>query len=528
MAGSREDVQRELAAAAEPIEFIDLESESASEQSAAPASQYLGAPARRPELPKRIAKPLSVLSDQENARRIQHQYNGKVISVGKVFYVWDETHWEKDPFSAEAFGLVLNIGNIIEAQYKKQKETATEEDEDNLKQLWAWGCRSGSNGALTACEAILRKSLNFDGKSFNMDRNLFACANGVIDLKTGTLSDHDPLLFITQCSPTGYVPGAPATQWKKFLHEIFNGNENIIGFLQRWLGYSITGEVKEHALVFHEGPGGNGKGVIMDTMQYVMGEAYSVSPANILMYEVKGSSASPEIARLLGKRMVTVSETEDAMVMKEAMVKHLTGGDRLAARHLHEGYFEFMPTHKLQIFTNSKPRIIGQDTAIWRRILRVHYPNQYLTQEQLEDRLSKGEQNVYLRNDDLREILEGEAEGILAWLVEGAKEWYAQGLKVPEEIRAWTNEYKLEMDTAAKFVKERIIEDHTTWSPLSGATGAIFPAYKSWCKEVGIQPWARDRFCKEIIRVIPAAKFEVREQLPGLTGLRLTSDLFND
>ena len=482
-------------------------------------------------LPDIVERPRNTFSDLANTRRVQ-LVHPNIVAVGKKFYVWNRSRgfWEEDPYDSKAAKCIADLEKIVIGEYAKAKAALTgemtEDEAAELAALWNWGAKCCDRPRLNACKETLREWQDFKGENFNRHRNLLACSNGVIDLKDGKLYKPNPLLFITSCAPTRYTPGAQAPRWKQFLEEIFNGDESIIRFLQRWLGYSMTGEVKAHSIVFHEGRGRNGKGTIMSTMQWVLGDFYAVSPANILVYEVKAAAASPEIARLLGKRMVTVSETEESMVMKEAMIKHLTGGDRLTARHLNEGYFEFMPTHKLQIFTNSKPRILGQDDAIWHRLLRVHYPNRYLTQDALDNmKPSEIDANTHLRIEDLDWELKQEAEGVLAWLVEGAKEWYRAGLQTPKAVLDYTLQYKEEQDTMFKFIKERITEDPAASEALTGTVTALFPAYRAWCSEIGLTfPWGRDRFCTELQRVMPHIKYRQEGGRTVYFGIRLTRD----
>jgi putative DNA primase/helicase len=239
------------------------------------------------------------------------------------------------------------------------------------------------------------------------------------------------------------------------------------------------------------------------------------------MTEIKG--ATPEMARLLGKRMVTVSETEENDEIRESVLKSLSGGDTLTARMLYKDYFSFAPTHKLQLFTNHKPKIRGQDRAIWRRLLLVNYPVRYGDAQEI----ASGEANR-LKDKDLGAALRLEAPGILRWLVEGAKMWYESGLQEPEAVIAATIEYKQDQDIVGKFVRERVIHDPESRVPIMGG---LYTAYRGWCDSVNHRPYSRDRFLNEIRRLLPNAQetswVEGTRPVSGFAGIKLTEDTFN-
>ena len=489
-----------------------------------------------PGFPKRLEPGSTPYCDQRNAFRLQRKFGGKLVSVGGSMYYWTGKYWKNDehlaktkclhPLSAIIKAEADKLEEDLQAVARRQGRVLSDDENAQIKALNGWAARSGNVAAMEAALKILRDGLNFEAENLNKAAHLFSCDNGIIDLRTGELMPHDAKHFITAASPVKYSPLNTAPRFQKWLRDIFNGDEETIAFLKRWLGYCITGDVREHKMVFHLGPGRNGKGTLMDVLQAVLGnEYYATSPPNLLAYEIQG--ASPEIARLLGKRMVTISESEHETVIKEAMLKQLTGGDRLSARMLFKEYFEFQPTHKLQVFTNAKPKINGTDFAIRERMLLLDYPNKYGTAEQL----AEGEV-THLKDTSIRITLPREAPGVLTWLVEGAVEWYAGGLREPEGIIQATKEFYQSQDKALQFVRERIVVDPAAYTPLSGL-GSVFSAYTGWCREMNIRtPWGRDKFVQELKRVLPIAKEVMRQAngllVPGFTGFKLTDAIIDE
>ena len=465
-------------------------------------------------LPASIPSGSSDCSDLENARRIQRAHGHEIISVGKAFYTWQKTHWVKDE---------ATVGRIVAGLSALVIREASGRDEDHVTRLRKWAAVCCSAKTMNACEALLRRQLNFEGANLNAERNLFSCRSGTLDLASGHVRPHSPADFITASAPTGYDPSAKAPRFHQFLREIFRGDDEAIAFVRRWLGYCLTGEVREHAMVFHIGPGGNGKSTLMDAVRHVVGPGYaSVGADGLLAASTAGPS--PHIAKLLGQRMVTLTETNQDEEFNESALKRLTSGDRLMARNLFEGLFEFNPTHKIQIFTNNEPRIIGQDRGIWRRLLLLKYPVRYGR----PDEVAAG-QAQYVKDDHLDAKLAAEAEGILAWLVEGAKEWYRVGLNPPLSVQKATEEFRASQDNVGLFLSERTVVDPEGCVALSGAAESLYGAYKGWVNEMGCRPLGRTRFAKEVARAAPWATYGVHRDkkapMRGFKGIRLSSEV---
>ena len=478
-------------------------------------------------LPRKIPRTTHLYDDLANCGRIQDRYGSKVIAVGKSFYVWSGTHWKQD--DAEVRRYIAGLPKILASEKEKlSKEIEAEKIKrdppllDDKEEKWLeacekWGKKCGSRATREACAQDLEVFLDFKAVNFNLDPRYISCLNGTINLATSELLEHNPVHFITGCAPTNYSPEAQAPRFVQFMHEIF-GSQELVDFVQRWLGYSITGSIIAQTVVFHVGEGGNGKGKLMELLFSILGaDYYGTHSKNLLAKQPGAGTANPDLADLLGKRMVTIPETPRNFEIEDDVIKYLTGGDAITTRQLHKGNFTFMPTHKLQIFTNHRPVIHGQDHAMWRRIVLLPYRWRYGTEHEIKT--GKADR---LKDENLSAKLAQEREGVFAWLVAGARAWYENplGLDVPETLRLATDQYRREEDIIGRFVEARVVVDPQARSPLTGEVGAIFTAYRGWCEERGHRPYALPRFQRELMRVVPTA----REDKGSLIGMRLTDD----
>ena len=268
-----------------------------------------------------------------------------------------------------------------------------EKAEKIAEALDSWGVRSESKGAIEAAIGLARKMLTVDVSMLDRDPLLLNCLNGVVDLRTGEVRPHDSADLITKLAPVEYrglSDDARCAAWEQALLEICGGAADVVGFLRRWFGYCATGLVREQVFVVHWGDGSNGKSVVLDTLARVLGDYAGVAAPGLIASSGRdgGDRHPTEIASLLGKRMVTAHETQEGVQLREAFVKQATGGDTMTARYMREDFFEFAPTHKLQLLTNSKPVVKGQDHGIWRRVRLVAYTQRFGTEEEVAANLA--------------------------------------------------------------------------------------------------------------------------------------------
>ena len=367
---------------------------------------------------------------------------------------------------------------------------------DLIKDLTAWGAKCEMKSTQDAALGMLKKLLNVPVEMIDADPWALNVENGTIDLRTGTLRAHAAADLITKLAPVAYDHAAQCPRFRRFLIEIFQSKQDVVEFLQRWYGYAATGETSEQAMLIKFGPGGNGKSTLGDVLDGVLGE-YS-TPATLGLLTSKSNSDTAhhaEIADLRGARLVTASESEDGAKLKEALLKQLTGGDKLKGKRLYGQLFSFKPSHKIELLTNHKPVIKGTDFSIWRRIMLLNFPVKFGSAEEVQ----RGEA-MAVKDITLAAALRAELPGILAWVVEGARLWHAHKLKPPRAVLDASAEYRQEQDHVAEFLAERCTLDPAARQSLP----ALYQAYKAWCHDAGRDfPLTRQRLMDELERRVP-------------------------
>jgi putative DNA primase/helicase len=306
-----------------------------------------------------------------------------------------------------------------------------------------------------------------DPSELDADKYSLNCLNGTLDLRTGHLRPHGRGDMITKIVNCDWNENAKCPTWERFVRTTMRGREELARYLQRAIGYSLTGSTTEQCFFILHGIGSNGKSTLLNTVRAVMGGYARQASADTFMAK-RNNTAGPgdDIAALRGARFVSAIETETSQNLAEAMIKQLTGGDIVSVRRLYENFFEFEPEFKIFLATNHKPNIRGHDNGIWRRI-----------------RLIPFEANIPDSEAD-RELpakLKAEAEGILAWCVRGALDWQDYGLAEPPEIRDATNEYRNDMDVIGNFIAERC----DAGDDEVASSRELFKAYKEWAEENG-------------------------------------------
>lgn len=299
---------------------------------------------------------------------------------------------------------------------------------------------------------------------FDKDRYLFNTVSGYIDLNNSHLMPHEPAKKMSRMSYSEYNPEADCPHWVQFLDEIFQGNQELIDYLQRAIGYSMSADISEQMMFFLVGNGQNGKSVLLNVLNDVMGTyAMNIQPQTIAVK--KGSqTANSDIARLKGARFVTTTEPNKGMQLDEGSVKQLTGDDKVTARFLYGKEFEFEPEFKIWMATNHKPVISGTDDGIWRRIAII--PFEYkIPKEKIDKKLTSK--------------LKGELAGVLNWCIEGYQMWREHGLMEPLIIDQQRIDYRNEMDIVHQFVSEKCLVN-----PLASIKAKdIWHSFREWVKE---------------------------------------------
>lgn len=415
------------------------------------------------------------LDDCGNAIRFCNQY-GKITKHcerwGKWF-IWDGQRWKEDDNNM-IYYLAKKVSKSI------YNEAAACSDQKDSLELSKWAHESSNNSRINAMVESTKSEhdygipIRFD--SLDTDPYLFNMVNGTFDLRTIEKFPHDQITMITKLSPVEYDKNAVCPQWLAFLNRIFRNQkekEQLISFLQRACGYSLTGDTKEQVMFFLYGSGANGKSTFIDVIQYIMGD-YGAATESTTFTTQKGDAIRNDIARLVGMRFVSASENSTESLLDEALVKKLTGGEKISARFLHQEFFEFYPSFKIWWGFNHQPYIRDNTNSIWRRILLVPF----------EEKIPEKEQDKKLALK-----LHNEASGIFNWMVDGLIEYNRIGLQPPEVVKAATQEYREDQDILHDFIKECCItiddikkENGDISKDLSIPASSLYNNYSSWYK----------------------------------------------
>lgn len=305
---------------------------------------------------------------------------------------------------------------------------------------------------------------------------------GVIDLRSGGISPHDPMTYLTKMTSVEYSENADCPRWLAFLDDIFRGDKDLIRYVQKAVGYSLTGSTTEQCAFFLYGTGRNGKSTFIDIIRDIFGDyAANIQPETIMVHSNQSTAINSDIARLKGARLVTSVEPNEGVRINEGLLKQLTGDDTVTARKLYGDEFEFKPEFKLWMATNHKPVIRGTDTGIWRRIHMIPFTVQ-IPEEKIDRRL--------------KYKLSAELTGIFRWAVEGCLLWQKEGLKMPRAVLEEVREYRREMDVISAFVEDKC----TVGKGLSVKSSQLFAAYLNWAEQNNEYRMSSTKFGMELAK----------------------------
>lgn len=416
------------------------------------------------------------LNDTGNAKRVYDAY-GEIIRYNvenKCWVLWNGKFWNDDVQNKVKF-FVEKVAEDI------KQEAFEEEDDDKKKALNKCYNRLMNSSGKEACLKELQhiNEIPVCNNDFDKLNNFLNIKSGVINLRTGELLPFKKELMISKFVDIELLEGKPVA-WLKFLDEIFLGDKELIHFIKKAVGYTLTGSIKEQCLFICLGEGSNGKSVFLDIVSNLLGQYSTTAQVeSIMVNKSYGSGANTDIARLKGARFVTTSEPNEYSRLNEGLIKQLTGGDKVTARFLYGREFEFKPEFKLWVATNHKPIIRGTDNGIWRRIMMIPFDATFSKEQQ---------------DKNLEKKLKAELPKILAWALEGCQEWIEEGLEPPAKIQQATSEYKKEMDVLSNFLAENIVEEEGTFLKAS----LIYREYLKWAKENNEYEMSSTKFGKEI------------------------------
>jgi putative DNA primase/helicase len=314
---------------------------------------------------------------------------------------------------------------------------------------------------------------------WDSDEYLLGTPAGTVDLRTGELREAQPDDFITKATAVVPAETTDCPRWLHFLHEATNGDQALIDFLQQFAGYALTGDIKEHALLFVYGDGGNGKGVFLNTIASVMAD-YAVAAAMETFVSSSTDKHPTDLAMLRGARLVYASETEEGRDWAESRIKTMTGGDRIRARFMRQDFFEYLPQFKLLLIGNHQPSLRNVDDAAKRRFNIVPFTHKPPTPD-----------------PDLMTKLHAEWPGILRWLIDGCLAWQRVGLVRPPVVVEATQEYFEAQDTIRHWIEESC----ETGKGLADTSTNLFRSWSTWANANGERPRSAKWFAQALRRL---------------------------
>ncbi|WP_051742967.1 phage/plasmid primase, P4 family [Kitasatospora sp. MBT66] len=430
-------------------------------------------------------------SDIVNAHAlVQFMKGGIKYADGVGFHVWAGTHWVRNEVLVRQAAHDLGAAMVETLAREKEIIRAALElklagealDAEYEKQVAALPLAKAAKGFTMArrIDDLMRelasvRGVHCDVDDFDNQPHLISFADSTVDLRTGRRQPHDPADMLTKSLPWNYNRLAKAKRWRAFLKEVFPAEPSMVDYMRRLCGYGITGSTAEQAFAVLVGIGANGKSVFLDTLSYVF-DALSET-TRFETFEDRGSSIPADLAALRGARMVMASEGEAGKPMSESVLKRATGSDRLTARFMRENFFSYQPTFLLWLASNHTPAFRSQDAGLWRRVKLIKF-----------DRFFKPEE----RDHSIFATLREEAEGIAAWAVAGAVEWYADGLKEPDCIKTATSNFKENSDALAEFLTDVLVRTDSDRSYVPSQEA--YTAYRDWCEAQGEKAWTRRGF----------------------------------
>ena len=417
-----------------------------------------------------------------NSHRIRHYYKGKIwYALGVGWILWTGKFWRPDPTKDGAIatgfvdGLSRRIAREAEIITHKASEEADSDQRKNLmlqgEVIMKWAIQSENERVIASGLKLTKHALLIEYETLNADPWLFNVQNGTIDLRTGSIRPHNPADLITFLSPVVYDHAATCPVWLRFLSDVFAGDQDMVGFIQRAVGWSLSGVVKERALFFLYGNAGkNGKTTMVEAIMKLAGMSGETSygygrkvGADTFMKSRNQEDNQRKAATLAGPRFVCTSEVDEEHRLNEQLVKDITGGDTLEGRRLYQEAFTFKPQFKPWMYGNHKPEIRGTDDAIWSRVRMVPFDVSFKGREDLE----------------LSGKLEAELSGILNWAIQGCLDWQRTGLRPPAKVEAATQAYRDEMDVFGPFITECCVVHKNSVVRASD----LWKAYQAWCVE---------------------------------------------
>lgn len=414
------------------------------------------------------------LNDAGNAARLHLAFaqNVKYISANKTYAIYSNGCWGLDKRGHVVSMAMAVMRTIFD-------EAKTQPDPDTLKRVAGHASRSldekrirGALELFNVMPGVATQVTDWDS-----DPDLVLSRNGyVIDLRTGRARDATRNDLMLKTLGVDYQPDATCPLWEETLNQVFEGDDRLVGYMQRNLGYSMTGHTSEQIFTFLYGEGSNGKSLVLNVSRAVLGGyAIQTQPEAYMTRRDSGNGPTPQLARMAGARLAISNEVSDGAHLDEAVVKQLTGCNPVVARFLHGQLFEYIPVAKHIMAGNHKPQIRGDDHAIWRRMVLVPFRRKFSDHE---------------KDPVLPDKLRMEYPGILNWFIQGAVAWYASGLQVPDVVKQEVTTYRSDMDLIGQWIETALRKTEGVTTPAR----QLYQRFAQWCQGGGHTPISETRF----------------------------------
>lgn len=418
-------------------------------------------------------------NDSGNAADFIERFKDRVryVPEWKCWLVWDGKRWHRDNVAGS------RINRLADEHAKTLLREASEDDNESTRGASIKrATQLGQAGKRESMLSLARHDLRIQISQLVIDADplLIGVANGVVNLVTGKLLPPDPTRYVTKQAAVSFVPDALCPRWERFLMEIFADCPDMVNFIWKFAGYSITGLTREQVFAFLFGNGRNGKSTFIEPIYGILGEYSGRAGKNLIAKSSNGTNPEHEIAELHGIRLLVACETAEGERLNENVIKDITGGDTLRGCRKYEHAFSFTPQCTMWIYGNYKPDIRGTDDGIWRRVRLIPFLRQFTGADM---------------DPELRDTLDNERTGIFAWLVRGCLEWQNTGLRpLPSEVAEAVKAYREDSDTLKEFIDETVVTD----ADGSVSKKALYDSYRGWALGEGLRPMSNRTFTSRI------------------------------
>lgn len=461
------------------------------------------------------------LSDVGNANRMRASAGigdrFRHVALQGEWMRWNGKVWEVDGTAAVGRAAVSVTESMLDEAERYQAER--DDHDPNAKVCRCWGCKLGKHALASQNDGKVKATVNrfaeleeIAALPSDFDRDdrdhLVTVGNGVLDLRTLELGTFDPRHMLTKQLAADYDPAATAPRFQAFMEQVLP-SPAVRDYVQRALGYSLTGENSERAMFLVHGQKGTGKSQFLTIFESLFGDLGGTAEAST--FEVTRSEATNNLHSLRGRRFVSISETANTATLDEVLVKRVTGGDNVTTRELYQKNITWRPKFAIWMATNFPPKMDSDDGAIWDRYKPIHFGQQFTGPE-------------VVRNLG-RQIFEAEASGILNWVLEGLRAYRERGLGEPTEVTEAVAAHQLESDNVAQFLLDAVDEGLLVRDPKEQVkSSTLFAIYDAWCTRQRLRGYGQKRFSNrmralEFEQVKNSSMYWVGLRATGQTGL---------